>query len=414
MNIFDERYLDEFTQNDFYKLSTKKYLLKKQLEVKVIDNGVVLPPKSNDSKIVDKFNNSNLLIGKGGIVDARGRYLNISSQKAEGMKDRVVGAYNFDESELRISEEKVIYLNYFIKQWGHFLLDVVGRLWYPLQQDSETKIAYTCFSGEDSKIEGNYLEFFNLLGIDESRLLLVNKPTQFKQVIVPESSILPGSYYTSEYKEIFNKLVRNVKGRKPELKNRKIYCSRSKLQVAKNKEFGESKIEKIFLNNGYSPIYPETMTLSDQIKALRSADVVVMSSGSLAHNLLFIDRGIEVFILNKTYRMNLHQFLINEISEAKVKFVDFYIAPLPVLYGYGPFLMDITKSLRNFFDDNNFLYSPTSILTSHDYRNFYKKWLWFYKKHIIKFIPIREGDNEFEKSLKELRRNYKLSKKDSR
>ncbi|MGQ7458214.1 glycosyltransferase 61 family protein [Streptococcus suis] len=411
MNIFDERYLDEFTKNDFMKLTSKQYLLNKKLVVEVVENATVLPPKYYETRILNKLGMQALLIGQGGIVDKKGAYVEQSAQRAVGMRDRVVGAYEFNKNKLDRYDEKVIYLNYFIKQWGHFLLDVIGRLWYPLKYDREIKIVYTCYSGKETRLAGNYLEFFKLLGIDESRLILVNKPTQFSQVIVPESSILPGGYYTEEYREIFNKLVSNVQITQTNSFSEKIYCSRSKLSIARSKEIGETEIEKIFLANGYSPIYTETMTLTEQIQVLNSAKTIVMSSGSLAHNLLFITKDIDVFILNKTYRVNLHQFLINEISKAKIKVVDYYLAPLPILYGYGPFLMDITQPLQNFFDDNDFEYRNISVLTKAAYRKFYLKWLWSYKFFLFRLGAIREGDNEFEKSLEELRRYYKLGQK---
>ncbi|MBZ4265893.1 glycosyltransferase family 61 protein, partial [Streptococcus pneumoniae] len=86
------------------------------------------------------------------------------------------------------------------------------------------------------------------------RLILINRPTQFSEIIIPESSILPGEYYTKEYKMLFNSLVANVK-LDNNLESKKIYCSRARLDLAKGKEFGENGIEKVFLKNGYTPVY---------------------------------------------------------------------------------------------------------------------------------------------------------------
>ncbi|MGC4441231.1 glycosyltransferase family 61 protein, partial [Streptococcus suis] len=71
------------------------------------------------------------------------------------------------------------------------------------------------------------------------------------------------------------------------------------------------------------------MSLTEQIRVLNTSSTIVMTSGSLAHNLLFMKDKKDVIILNKTYRVNLHQFLINEMTEARVRFVDIYISPLP-------------------------------------------------------------------------------------
>ncbi|HGP8621284.1 TPA: glycosyltransferase family 61 protein, partial [Streptococcus pneumoniae] len=63
-----------------------------------------------------------------------------------------------------------------------------------------------------------------------------------------------------------------------------MYCSRARLDLAKGKEFGENGIEKVFLKNGYTPVYMETMSLKEQIRTLLSATTIVLTSGSLAHN----------------------------------------------------------------------------------------------------------------------------------
>ncbi len=409
MNKYEERYQEDLSKNDFEKLINRRYLSDKELQVEYVKKGTVLPPKVFEMKLSNKLGLQKALHGKGGVVDSKGNYVELSGQKAVGMRNRVYGSYKFNHKNLAIRNEKVIYLNYFINQWGHFLLDVVGRLWYPLLKDTDTKLDYTCYAGTETKLEGNYLEFLELLGIDKSRLILINRPTQFSEIIIPESSILPGEYYTKEYKMLFNSLVANVK-LDNNLESKKIYCSRARLDLAKGKEFGENGIEKVFLKNGYTPVYMETMSLKEQIRTLLSATTIVLTSGSLAHNLLFINNKINVFILNKTYRVNLHQFLINKISEASVSFVDIYRSPLPILYGYGPFLMDITKPLVNFFEDSGFTYDSGTILDKTDYFKFYLKWLWSYKFFLFRLNHIKEGNSEFEKSFKIIRRYYKMGR----
>jgi putative transferase len=410
MNKFEEKYQEDLSKKDFEKLINKSYLSEKELQVEYVKRGIVLPPKALETKLSNKVGLQKALHGKGGVVDSDGNYVELSAQKAVGMRNRVDGSYKFNHNDLVIRNEKVIYLNYFIKQWGHFLLDVVGRLWYPLLKDSETKLVYTCYTGTETKIEGNYLEFLELLGIDKSRLILINYPTQFDEIIIPESSILPGAYYTKEYKSLFTSVISNIELDNNELDNKKIYCSRSRLDLAKGKEIGESAIEEIFQRNGFTSVYMETMSLTEQIKTLLSAKSIVLTSGSLAHNLLFVNKEVDVFILNKTYRVNLHQFLINEISEATITFVDIYRSPLPILYGYGPFLMDITKPFANFLEDNKFIYDAGTVLSKRDYFRYYFKWLWSYKFFLFRPNQIKEGNSEFEKSFKIIRRYYKTGR----
>ncbi|HFR3751164.1 TPA: glycosyltransferase family 61 protein, partial [Streptococcus suis] len=98
------------------------------------------------------------------------------------------------------------------------------------------------------------------------------------------------------------------------------------------------------------------------------------------------------------------------ISDANIRFVDIYRAPVPILYGFGPFLMDLTLPLITFLDKNNFTYEKTPILDKKDYFNFYFRWLWTYKFFIFRINSIKEGNNEFEKEFTIIRKFYKLGK----
>ncbi|WP_024344735.1 glycosyltransferase family 61 protein [Streptococcus equinus] len=405
MNLIELDYLEELSKYDFEKLSKKNYLADKKLRVEEVSNGFVLPPKKLESRILNKLGLGQSLHGKGGVVDEFGNYVELSSQDAYGMKPRVKGAYKFSHQRIKFIDEEVVYMNYFIHQWGHFLLDVIGRLWYILKSNKKLKIVYTCYEGNQDFIKGNYLELLNLLGIDEKRLILVNEVTQFSKVIVPESSILPGKYYTREYKLIFNEIVKKSECVFEEEKN--IYCSRSKLKVAKGKEFGESKIENIFVNNGFTPVYMEELSLKEQIALLNSSKYIVLTSGSLAHNLLFLKNKAKVIILNKTYRVNLHQFLINDFTDGIVTFVDVYVAPLPVLYGMGPFLFSCTEQFEKFLQNEKIYWKRETILSRTDFIKYYFKWLWLYKVYLFRVNSITEGDNEYEKSFREIRTHYR-------
>ena len=161
-----------------------------------------------------------------------------------------------------------------------------------------------------------------------------------------------------------------------------------------NKEDGENYIEKIYNENGYSSVYLEKLNLKEQIILLNSSKEIAMISGTLPHNLLFVRSNPNVTIINKTYRPNIHQFLINSITNANVKFVDAYVAPLPVLYGRGPFLIRITQEFKQYSDDMHFNSTHLKVNTKlaiFDKLKYYLRWGYYYKWYIIKHHPVEEG-----------------------
>lgn len=335
----DFKYMDDFMKNQYMELADINYELDKKLEVKHIKNGTILPV----------IKEKNILFGKGGVIDEKGNYVEISAQKAHNMIQRVNGKYD------SVSEEKidctVIYMNFFYKHWGHFIIDVIPRMWY-LLENTTLPIVFTVKKDSNETISGNYLEFLKLFGIDEKRIMVINKPTTFTEVIIPEMSLYPGKYYTKEYVKIFDKITQNIQPNEklPE----KLYLSRSQLGFAKRKEVGEKDIEKFFNENGYISISPEKLSLKEQIEYIKSAKEIVAVSGTLPHNMLFGQEGKNWIIVNKTYRINRHQALINQMKNVNVTYLDLHISLLPILYGPGPFIMTLNENAERFAMDNGY------------------------------------------------------------
>ncbi|CGF65402.1 glycosyltransferase WchW [Streptococcus pneumoniae] len=72
--------------------------------------------------------------------------------------------------------------------------------------------------------------------------------------------------------------------------------------------------------------------------------------------------------------------------------------------------MDLTKPLANFLDDNEFVYEKGPVLSKKDYFKYYLKWLWSYRFFLFRLNGIKEGNSEFEKSFKIIRRYYKTGR----
>ena len=115
------------------------------LEFSIHDNATILP--------LQKFENDNLLFGRGGVVDKNGAYIDKS-----GIQQRIFNSYDFKNSFF--VNQKVVYCGYFVHHWGHFLVEGVSRLWYFLKNDSTVdKYIFFDDSGRNSNITGNYKEF---------------------------------------------------------------------------------------------------------------------------------------------------------------------------------------------------------------------------------------------------------------
>ncbi len=172
------------------------------LRTEKYDNAVILPGK--------KFEDGRIYIGLGGVIDQGGNFVEISKHA------NYFGGF-YEADCFRKSEKTVVYCGLFINHWGHFLIDIVPRLWYALEADErvdEYVLIYYGGAEENLLLEGNFMEFFKLLGIAE-KVTVLNEPVRYRRVIIPQLSYSYGDtdrpygstvekYYSKKYIDTFN------------------------------------------------------------------------------------------------------------------------------------------------------------------------------------------------------------------
>lgn len=258
------------------------------------------------------------------------------------------------------------------KHWGHFLVDIVQRCWYliakGLIREDVSDICYAdeinipedyilVFSGFGDGINeftGNYLEFFRLLGIDTARILIVNESTSFDNVIVPNVAICPGEYITSIYKKIFDIVVVHAMYETTNLNPiEKIYFSRAHLRD--KKDMGENTIETCFADCGFTVLYPEEMSLTEQIFYWQTSIAIACIGGTIPHNCVFARKDTKLLILNKMSNLYGYQFTMDLVQGCVPIYIDAYYEPFsryPISVSRGPFWISKTDSLVQFIFDN--------------------------------------------------------------
>lgn len=333
---YDFRYTDECLL-EFYKKNIERINFStRTLGTHVIQNAYCLPLKS-------VFNLKHFV--SGGICDINGKIF----EECKIYPNRLVEGYEFNADEVFYDAREVIYAGACWPHWGHFILEQTSRLYYFLnEKNSHLPIIY--FATEP--LQGTYLEFFELLGIDTSRLIFVNKLTQFKKIIVPDVSMEVLKYYTDEYKQIFKKISSNVPY--SETSPKKVFLTTTAFERSKTKDFGEIKeIEEMFAKSGYKIVSPEQLSLREQISLIKSCEKIVMISGTLPHNLLFADRPINAAIINKTSAVNPHQPLIDDVVGIYPINIDAHLSMFPAHIAYGPFFFHVSDNLIRYAKDNN-------------------------------------------------------------
>lgn len=366
--------------------------------VETYDNATILPAV--------KFDDYDVSHGRGGVMDENGKYVELSKQKA-----RVQGYYNPSKYGIEESNETVVYCGFFNKVWGHFITEVVSRLWYALKNDKSVD-AYVFIDSLDGnkQFSGNYFEFLKLLGISD-KVRIINKPTKFKKVIVPEEGLVYNDHYTQEFIDLYQFI--NKKGL--ELysgeKYDKVFFSKRKLPISAESNLNEKFLDNYFKKNGYSIFYPEQLSLIDTIGILQNAKFFAGIASSLLHNQLFGTSSQTTICIEKQAFYNPYQVMVAKITDCKTIFIDACRCIFTVNTA-GPFIFDYTKFLDQYAKDNQMVLDKP--MSERKFKRIFKKYLayyfdfnaelppdWMYRQYIIDMT--REAYNDTVKSKKVFR-----------
>lgn len=325
----------DYTYNPFTCFAQKEYLNPHKPKSQVYEKAIVLPIRHREGSTWFQ----------GGVVDADGKYVETSSLPPE----EVIFA-DYQYNTVKDCDTDVVYIGGFWRHWGHFIIELTSRLWYVLEHDKShtLKLAYTYLHNEP--LPQFYLDFFRLSGIKDEQLMRIKEPTRFKSVVVPEISTVQAGWYTQEFKNIYDEAIKNI----TPVYHDKIYFSRTRFKKASDSEFGEPLMEQIFAQNGYTIIYPETLSVTEQLALIKGCRHFAMVSGTLCHNMLFAQDGTEVIILEKTRLRNGGQRVVNQLRNLQIVYIDCYLDMPHISLGHGPFLLVPNDNFVSFWHDRGF------------------------------------------------------------
>ena len=199
--------------------SLRNYLSDRKLSVKILNDGIVLPPIHANTKQSLYF---------GGIYDRNLNFVdgNLASRTDPNMIcETVRGAYL--PKVLQRIDEEVIYGGIMLGHFGAFILQCLTRFWYMIQNPNDKRriiLLHIAFGFPDWA-----KSFFELLGIDISRIIIIQQPSMFKKIVVPEQAYFRLGDYTNEQMSVYNFIMRKSPPPVEDQPIKKIYLSRGKL-----------------------------------------------------------------------------------------------------------------------------------------------------------------------------------------
>lgn len=321
------------------KYFVNDYFVDKKLGFQVIEHGTILPYKGKGG-LSDTF---------GGIIDESGGFVK-DTYLFTG--DR---SYAIPKESIMYSSETVVYLGMFFHVWGHNITDEIRYLWFLKSEEFKTQfkdcpLVYIAVKGKGIDNQKNFRRLLEILEVDITKLLLIEQPTCFNKVILPDQSFyFYGKGFTREYCETINR-IRNFA-----LKNRTPTSSKKIYYFYGRNQFGEERIAEYFKSKGYAVISPEKLTCDEQLNWLINAECFASTVGSCSHNSVFLRDGMEAIFIPRlqggSAAFSGYQGTLNQVNSLNASYIDCSLSIFSKGLSHGAYCFIISEQLKRFFGD---------------------------------------------------------------
>ncbi|MBD1378989.1 glycosyltransferase family 61 protein [Metabacillus arenae] len=279
---------NSFTSKDFYVASIKNgFCMQRQVILK--DKKFILPDSFRRYETLG-YGHSQLPYN---LIDKTFDTLDISNIRS------VAGEYIFLSGEVS-------------SHFGHFLLEVVSRLWIAKYLDLKK---YKFIMNPFDKFKWQ-LDILKALGIRQEQIYYLDNPTIFERVLIPVQAFALERFSSTFATDTWNKIGAYYDtGLGPE----KIYVSRSKIQH-KRRLLNELVVEKIFSSHGFKIIHPQELEIKDQINTFRNAKFIAGPAGSAMYNCIFQKNASKKLIMAPPKFIIPNDILINGSSKCELNY----------------------------------------------------------------------------------------------
>lgn len=224
----------------------------------------------------------------------------------------------FETKEKRTNVEKIPGETIFLSgelsdSYGHFLLELLSRLWITQVLDIRQ---YRFIMNPTDKHRWQ-LDMLQALGIKQKQIIYLHKPVQCERLLIPVQAFVLRNYTSTLAAHTWKKLGDYYdEGNGPE----RIYVSRSKLQYKRRRLLNEKAVERVFASHGFIITHPQLLNVQQQITLFRNAKIIAGPSGSALYNSVFQKEQTKKLILTTDKFLKVSDVLINTTTNGKLSY----------------------------------------------------------------------------------------------
>lgn len=196
--------------------------------------------------------------------------------------------------------------------FGHVMTEQLSRLWaWPAAKQAEPDLrALLALPKGKDELSAFELAVFGAAGVDAADLVTVDRAVRVEKLLAATPMLSMPNYVHPDLKETWTKVGRTLAASASLLDNpRRIFCSR-RPTYKRRRCHNVADVESLFAGEGFDVIHPEDLSMADQAKLFRGAEVVAGFSGSGLLNVGLCELPKRVIMISPTSYRATNEYLM--------------------------------------------------------------------------------------------------------
>ena len=238
--------------------------------------------------------------------------------------------------------KECIFLGSLPDHYGHFITEGLSRLWYLLEAGVKGPIFYCA--------PQNFKYHKFIRAVFGHQVKCITEPIRVDMCWVPEPSIILQNYVNTKYWNTVEYITHSCEKQYQERQRfTKVYLS--KLDVKNGRNIGEKLLVRYLKSKKIKIMDPAQYELGEFIVKLRSSSEIFASSGTQAHNAIFLKPAQKLVELARSEHVHPFQEYIDQNRGSKRVRLQGYVAKSSGDFSAGPFALYPTEDVRRHFAD---------------------------------------------------------------
>jgi capsular polysaccharide biosynthesis protein len=262
---------------------------------------------------------------QGAAYDANGDLVQASVRLSGVLGDRVRAACP-KRKEASGAERRIggaVYLGHLMNHYGHFLTESVSTFWAVPHLKEHRFLFHPFVFG--ASIQPFMEPFLAASGIGIEQIEVIAEDLLVDNLIVPERTFGVNSFVHIRQADAYASLKHLVlRGAPPNGVGRRVFASRSRLTRNKRGIADAAAFDRALAAAGFTVIFPETMSVEEQIHVYAATEVLCGFAGSAMHNCVFMEPGAHVIELGDARAPTTplwNQTLCNKLARVRSSYV---------------------------------------------------------------------------------------------